>query len=299
MRVVPTEVEIPQGLGPGDVPSGTTWPKSLWIILPAKPSEPQSASIKALREKLAALNDVSVSDVKVQNTRGYGGLEFPLIPSKDVAGLYRRSHRARTAVIAFGGARILLDISEQPSARGCISLEKFVQYKCSYSLISRPGEVDAALGKALAWLDNIYCEGPHDPRCLPMAIFEARGPYSLSTSRERQEFIRLHKESRRSSALTDSRGRTWEVGPNHTRDLLQVAGCTLPIGFHWDVQAARDSIVVNGWERWRLPGKGYTNIHPDALIRGGNATKTHPISSEKHQPKVPKTPRVSRRRKPR
>jgi hypothetical protein len=292
-------VSIPKGYGPGDIPGDYPWLKSLWLILPSSPTETQSASIKTLRSKLRELNDVSISDVKVQDVRGFGGLIIPLIPTKDIAGLYRRSHRARTAVIAFGPVRVLLDISEQPSAKGCISLERFIRYKCSYSLITQPSEVDNALGGALSWVNSIHCEGPRDPRCLPMAIFAPREDYLLNTSRERREFTRSHKSSRSNNAISDDFARMWQFGPDHTFELLQVGGCTLPIGFHWDVQAARDSIIANGWERWRLPGKGHTNIHPDALIRGGNATKTHPIASEKRQPKSLKTPRAYRQRKAR
>jgi hypothetical protein len=71
----------------------------------------------------------------------------------------------------------------------------------------------------------------------------------------------------------------------------------LPIGFHWDVQApTNSSIIATGWETWRLPGRGYTNIHPDSLIRGGNATKTHPTSGEERASR-PKTPRSARQHK--
>jgi hypothetical protein len=295
----PAEVRIPVGLGPGDVPDRFPWPRSLWLILPASPTKSQSDSINTLRVKIKALEDLSISEVKVRNTRGVGGLEFPLIPAKDVAGLYRRAHRARTAVIAFGAARVLLDISELPSTKGCVPLERFIRYKCSYSLVTRPGEVNGTLARALAWMNDIHCEGPHDPRCFPTAIFETREQYPLNTHEERRAFVKLHRESRRSSALTDARGRTWQIGPEHTLDLLQVGGRTLPIGFHWDVQARHDSVIVTGWERWELRGRGYTNIHPDALIRGGNAAKTHPTTSEKEKPRSPKTPRSSRRSKSR
>jgi len=292
----PMAISVPEGLGPGDVPAGLSWPRSLWIILPANPSEAQGESISRLRTKLSELEDITVSDVRVQNIRGRGGLTYPLIPVKDVAGLYRRAHRSRTAIIAFGGAKVLLDISELPTSRGCVALERFIQHKCSYELVSRPEEVDRALSGALAWISDIHCDGPRDPRCYPTVVFETLREYPLDTLRERRDFVSLHRTSKRSSALTDARSRTWQIGPAHTKDLIQVGGRTLPIGFHWDVQASRDSTIVTGWEIWRLPGKGYTNIHPDALIRGGNATKTHPSSAERGKPRPPRTPRMSRQR---
>ena len=289
------EVTVPAGLRPGDVP-GVDWPKSLWVILPASPSKSQSTCISALRTKIESL-EASVSEVRVRNMKGIAGIEFPLIPARDVAGLYRRAHRTRTAVIAFGSTKILLDISERPSNKGCVSLEQFVRYKCSYGLISRPAEVDGVLANAIAWMNNTHCEGTRDPRCLPAAVFETREQYSLNTRTERQVFMRLHKASRRGGDLIDVCDRTWQIGPEHTMELIQVAGRTLPVGFHWDVQARRDSVIVTGWERWKLRGRGYTNVHPDALIRGGNATKTHPASPDKDKPRSPKTSRDSRQSK--
>src|SRR6266496_1911523 len=267
---------IPNGLGPGDVPANITWPRSLWVILPAKPTEPQDESFKRLRAKIGEQEGLTVSEVRVRNIRGDRGLIYPLIPSKDVAGLYHRAHRARTAVIAFCGSQVLLDISELPSSKGCVALERFIQYKCSFNLVSRPEEVEGALASALAWMSGTYCEGQNDPRCYPTAIFETNGVYPLETPDERQRFIRAHRASKKSNALTDARYPTWQTGPYPTLELIPVAGRTLPIGFHWDVQAGRDSIIATGWETWYLPGGGYTNISPDAVIRGGRATKTHP-----------------------
>lgn len=291
-----TEVTIPKGLGPGDVPGFLPWPRSLWIVLPGRPTSSQRESFARLREMIKEL-DLQVSEVKVQDTSGVEGRVFPLLAAKDVAGLYRRAHRARTAVIALCGAKVLLDISEMPSNKGCISLERFVRYKCFYSLITRMEEVDAALTQALDWMGGVHCEDSRDPRCLPTAIFETKNEYSLDTQDQRQSFVAAHRASKRSNALTDACSKTWEAGPNHTLDLLQVGGRTLPIGFHWDVQTARDTVVVTGWERWRVPGKGYTNVHPDAYVRGGNATRTHPSPAEVEGRRSPKTPRAVRRSK--
>jgi hypothetical protein len=292
------EAIIPAGLGPGDVPTGLAWPRSLWVILPASATEAQRKSVSRLRIRLKQQAGLPISEVRIQNVRGYGGLLYPLIPAKDVAGLYRRVHRARTAVIAFCGAKVLLDISELPTNKGCVALEKFIQYKGSYALVTRPEEVDGALDSALDWMNDTHCEGPRDPRCLPAVIFETRREYPLGTHEGRQQFVGDHRVSKRDNALTDARSRTWQIGPNHTRDLIQVAGRTLPIGFHWDVQAAANSsTIATGWETWHLPGGGYTNIHPDALIRGGNATKTHPSVAQKREPRPPRVPRRSRQRK--
>jgi hypothetical protein len=150
----------------------------------------------------------------------------------------------------------------------------------------------------VAWMDRSDCDGPRDPRCLPTAVFTTRAEFSLETPENRLRFITQHKAGGRSNTLADALNRVWQVGPNHTREVLQVAGCTLPIGYHWDVQAdTKSSIIATGWETWKLPGRGYTNVHPDAYIRGGNAHKTHPSAADGRHPKVPKTPRSLRKRK--
>lgn len=283
----------PAGYRPGDVPQGVEWPASLWLILPAKPTSSQNECIAETRRQLTKWSEIRISDVRLKNTRGYDGQIFPLVPAKDLFGLYRSAHRFRVAVITFGAARVLLDISEEPTNRGCVSLDKFLQYKCAHSLVTRPAEVEQALTTVRAWISAVNCEGPHDPRCLPRAIFQALHPYPLDNPKERQTFLDAHKVSR-NSGLMDAQSRTWTVGPYHTRDLIQVAGRTLPIGFHWDVKAVRDTIIVTGWDRWKLPGRGYTNIHPDALVRGGKATRTHALPSDEVVAKPPRTPRSAR-----
>ena len=295
MNYSPMSVRIPKGLGPGDVPAGLAWPRRLWLILPESASQSQNESIHRARAKLRGHDNIAVSEVKVKNVKGAGGFTFPLISAKDVAGLYRGAHRARSAVISFCGAKILLDIGEIPTNKGCMALEKFVEYKCSYELITRPEEVENVLAKTFSWLEVVNCEGPHDPRCLPAAVFEKNRDYRLESQRERKSFIDDHTPAKNNNTLTDVRGRQWQIGPNHTRDLLHVAGRTLPIGFHWDVQASRkSSIIATGWETWNLPGGAYVNIHPDAYIRGNKARKIHSLTVGTNSPKIPRTPRSTR-----
>jgi len=288
--------DMMRGLRAGDTPEAVAWPKSLWLILPARPSRAQTDSIGILRQLRQEESDLSVNEVRVSLVKGRDGKPFSLLQPNDVAGLYRGLHRSRAAVIALCGAKILLDISELPSNRGCMTVERFTRYKCYYALITRPEEVSRTFPEALRWMNNVSCEGPRDPRCYPAAVFETDREYQLDSPEERQTFVDSHKKSKKSSDLTDAKGRTWQVGPMHTRDLLQVAGCTLPIGFHWDVQASGGSVIATGWERWYLPGHGHTNVHPDAFIRGGNATKTHPVARAKSASSEPRTPRHKRQR---
>jgi hypothetical protein len=293
----PMTIEIPPGTRSGDVPYGLKWPRRIWLILPDKISPSQHEAIKLVRAQLNEQADLLVSDARVKTIRGVNGQEFRLLSANEVAGIYRGAHVERTAILAFCGVKILLDISERPTNQGCMTLERFVRHKCSYTLVSRPEEAASALLSAMSWLDDTGCEGPRDPRCLPSAIFITED-FPLDTLEQRRGFVAHHKYSAKSSALMDALDRVWEIGPHHTRDLLQVAGTTLPVGFHWDVEADnKSSIIATGWETWKLPGRGYTNIHPNAYIRGGNATKTHPSATEKRSSGDPKTPRNKRKGK--
>jgi hypothetical protein len=294
---MPQEAETPKGLRPGDSPAGIAWPKSLWVVLPAQPSESQHESLMRLRLTLREHEDLLVAEAKVQERKGHGGFTYSLMRASDIAGLYYRAHRARTAVIALCGASVLLDISEQPSNRGCMSLQRFVRYKCFYSLLSRPQEVEKVWADAMSWMAATHCDGPRDPRCFPASIFETQHGYVLDTDRKRKDFINQHRLSKGNTDLVDDRGRVWHIGPAHTLDLIQVGGFTLPIGFHWDVQAKHDTVIATGWDRWELPGRGYTNVHPDALVRDGNATRTHSSRSERTRRSVPRTPRATRQGK--
>jgi hypothetical protein len=290
------EVEVPKGMKPGDVPDGLAWPRSLWLILPETPTKVQVTTAGCLRAKAQEL-DVTLSEVRLRNIPGPNGQQFPLVPEKDVAGIYRRAHRARTAIVATSGAKILLELGERPSNKGCVSLQEFVRYKCFYGLVSRAEEVDRTLAAAIDWMGATSCENSLDPRCYPKAIFQPRGQAELETARQRSEFIALHRLSRQSNALTDAQGRTWTVGPYHTLDLIQVAGRTLPIGLHWDVQTPRDTEFSTGWEKWSVRGRGYVNIHPDAYIRGKDATKTYPTVRTKEPTAARKTTNRGKKRR--
>src|ERR1700722_10791515 len=190
-----TTVNAPPGMRTGDAPTGLSWPKSLWIVLPLNPTEPQKETLSRLRIKAREQRDLLVSEIRVTHKKGVNGFEYPLVAPSDVAAIYRRAHRARTAVIATCGAKILLDISERPTNNGCLSLERFVQYKCSYALASRPEEVDQSFANAMTWMAGTHCDGPRDPRCLPLAIFELVKQDLLNSHEERQAFIQAHKRS--------------------------------------------------------------------------------------------------------
>src|SRR5262245_3972566 len=169
---------IAKGHRPGDVVSGMAWPQVVWLVLPPQPSEAQQRTIGALRSAAQAEN-VAVKEVRLTSVRGQHGATFLLLSRDDVAALYRGAHRQRIAIFTFGEAKVLLDISESPSNRGCVPLANFVEYKCWFSLVSRPEEVENVLPAAKTWLAETHCEGHRDPRCLPRAVFTVAGQYNL------------------------------------------------------------------------------------------------------------------------
>lgn len=267
------EVQLPSGYKPGDTPEGLAWPQRIWIVLPPNPSAAQNQTYRQVLKKAEELG-IGLNPIKAVKRKGLTGLEFTLLTELDAASLYRGLHRHRVAVIALTGCKVLLDISEAPSNKGCVSLEDFVRYKCFYRLVSRPEILEGTFREMTAWLEGESCHGHRDPRCIPMQIFVEREKVDLDSQEGRDRFDELHRGAGARRDRVDGHARIWEVGPHHTKDLIQVAGRCLPIGFHWDVQLPRSEIIVNGWERWEIP-RGYANVHPDATIRANRGTRTH------------------------
>lgn len=215
-----------------------------------------------------------------------------LLRVSDVKGLYLGAHRERVIVVALTGGRVLLDPTEVPDRRNTVSIEEYVRYKCAYLYVENERQLEAAFELIAEYPTASSCESPRDPRCLPFSIFAAKKLDDLDTAEGRRKFAKDHQHARRSSDLADADNRLWQRQEYHSSDLIHVAGMTLPIGFHWNVQARRSTTFANGWERWDLMRGGYTNVHPDGNVRGGQrATRTYaPSSSEQ-----PASPRLSKR----
>ncbi len=213
---------------------------------------------------------------------------------EDARRLYKRAHRAHLAVLAAGSVRVQCDPSETPTTRGSVLLSQFLSHKAYYEMISRTQEVDHSVDRAISWLATPPgVSGRGDPHCVPSLCFAGAQPIDdlvqSSPKRFREHYGR---------PWTDPSGRTWQEGAYHTFDCLHVAGTTLPIGFHWDLQASGSSFLANGWERWEIGNGGYLNVHPDAHVRGQAARRTFPITdAPANTTSRLRTPR--QRRKPR
>jgi len=123
-----------------------------------------------------------------------------------------------------------------------------------------------------AWISDVGCSDTHDPRCLPLHVFDCRRPWNrrLLWPNGRAAF---DDEYGAGHSRTDERGFRWVKGPAHGHDVRAIHGYELPRGFHWDVQG-------QGFELW-TPNKGwlvrqYVNVAPDATA-WGQEPKVKPI----------------------
>lgn len=281
------------GYKPGDIPVSRPLPLHVFLVLPPSDDSHKSKLLRAEIDDWRSRSGARVSIIRTVSRRSKEGHELHLLRPDDVRALYRLCHEAYVVVLAFDAARVQLDVSERPSRPGSLPLESFVQYKARFE---RPSDL-ASLRDLLPSLSiqDSGCEDFRDPRCLPFAIFEPKEFLDLTDAAARKQFKRAHK-NRQNNALSDKGARVWSFGPFHSMDLLHVAGCVLPYGFHWDVTTRRDWTILNGWERWTLPGNRYVNVHPNGYIRSTSATRTHGLD-DLQDTTEPRTPAYKRRGK--
>jgi hypothetical protein len=200
---------------------------------------------------------------------GKPGRRMNVLAPDEAAELYRMVHRGPTLVVALAAAAISIDPSrEPPTRRDTRSLETFVAYKAVYGLARKDADVAGFFEQFDAWRSSVGCEGAGDPRALPLHVFDADGVEGLDLDSS-EGAARFQEAFGSPSRRLDGSGRVWEKGPSHGREVLEVAGCALPAGTHWDVSAKRSRCTIaNAREVWRLQANGYLNVYPDAGLRG-------------------------------
>lgn len=256
---------------PGETPSRVSWDKRCVLVEPSQLSDAQEKSLAAIRAKLRSV-EADLATLKTVQTRGQGGFRFELVTASDVEQLYRLAHQAVLLVITVGSAKVHLRIDELPTNSTTMPLSSYLGHKARTIHVSRPEEAT----RLLAVLDQpslgLACEGHKDPRCIPFFMFPRTEALDLSDESSRAEFSKRYSTKRLngSGAYVDGRGREWGTEEFHSADLIHVAGTTLPVGFHWNVQAPKKTELANGWEIWKVAAHGYANVHPDAHIRQGS-----------------------------
>lgn len=188
-----------------------------------------------------------------------------LLSGKAAHDLYRSLHRCPALVLALDDVRIAPNPSRRPATDAqLIKLGTFVAHKAAYARAPHADAVAAAFERYDAWIGSQGCDGPNDPRVLPLHVFETQGDWSrLGEAGVDKRFASLYKG--RDGSRTDEGGKVWRRD-GHGRELLTVAGCKLSPGMHWDVKSARGGAdIMNGVEILRLRGPhGYVNVSPDA-----------------------------------
>ena len=194
------------------------------------------------------------------------GRPLQTLSGADAVNLYRRSHRARVGVLFAGRPAVLPRPGKPLRSEKTINLATFLRYKAYAARLPAAADcLSICLDDYESWCQNTGCENDHDPRCLPFHIF-ASEQTDLDNPEERQRFNEIHGPGGR---RRDERDFTWRLGPGpfHGRDVLHVAGHTLPSGFHWDVSVqAHPRTITTPTESWEV--SRYINIAPDAHLRG-------------------------------
>ncbi len=251
----------------------------VWLIIPEQESNPQ---LDLREEVLAATSGRGLSPPRVRRSRAcrvLGGPEkdrrFHLLDPRDARDLYSAMHRTPVLVLATASCFIRQDPSAEPvRKKSLISLQRYCQYKAPVGIVRGPGDPRRLFDDFDRWLANVSCgscAGSHDPRALPLHVFDPSRDWSeLDDVRTRAIFdARCGIASKR----TDSGRRVWTPvkREGHGSDTLIIAGTALPKGFHWDLNRGRrgQERLATSYEVWKLGhAQAYCNIYPDGYVRG-------------------------------
>ncbi len=202
------------------------------------------------------------------------GRKANVLPRGDASRLYEEMHRRQVAVLYSG--KIVVRTDPQPPFRDdrVVSLADFCKYK-SYAISLRSNDADHWDARFLDWISDAECDGPNDPRILPLHVFAPKGSFELDDQDERKRFRTTH---RKKGTLYDQRKRAWSParpGARHGREPQTVRNLRLDDGFHWDVTTAGSPYVTSSHTIWKVPSRGYLNVYPDGCIRiGKHSTMT-------------------------
>ena len=250
--------------------------RQIWIFTPEKKYE--NASQAQLRHELARLakTESVVVKTRVTTLKVFGGgpdahKRVFLVSPRDAGDLYKAMHRAHVLVASLRSCSVRTDPAEDPPRlRRTRRLEDFVQYKAFYASLRGARDPARILEEFLTISPAKLCVDTHDPRVLPLHVFDDELCWiNLNSAEGINEFKRKYGPS---SSRVDSMKRKWSPAQElHGSDILTVDGLTLPKGFHWDVERGKSAErLVTCHEVWKVGPGGYANIYPDAFVRSGS-----------------------------
>ena len=200
------------------------------------------------------------------------GRPYLLVEPRDAGDVYAAMHRHRTLVLATAACSVRRDPSARPVPyRHMVNISSFVLYKSSFGVVRGPNDARRFMERFEDWPAADSCDGPRDPRVLPLHIFDDTAEWlRLDEPSQVDDFAR---EFGPANSRRDAKGRSWDqASVLHGSDSLRVAECLLAQGFHWDViRRFGAEHVFTTHEIWRLYNKNsYCNIYPDGYVRAGS-----------------------------
>lgn len=212
---------------------------------------------------------------------GNGTRPINILEPADANELYRDLSHRKCYVLSRGSVFVLRDPRrDPPTKRDCLPLQHFVQYKAAYRTLEDGRDPVADLGSLMAIEPPSDCVDHHDPRVLPLHVFDkdATG-IGLAAEEGRRAFRAAYGSG--GNWMSSSTG-TWSpASPGARHGLEGSSGSSLwvwdylvPPGFHWDTSAGRvRRTVIAASSVWRVEPRGYVNIYPNAHIRAGARAK--------------------------
>jgi hypothetical protein len=200
------------------------------------------------------------------------GRPYLLIEPRDAGELYSAVHRHPTLVLATAACSVRRNPSVNPSRyRDLVSLHDFVRYKAHFGTLRGHSDVRRYIEEFEEWVGISACDGLHDPRVLPLHIFDNTEVWlNLDTPEQANTFTARFGPAARRKDIDE---RSWaQATALHGGDTLSVAGVSLLRGFHWDViRGSGGQTIITTHEIWRLENKkSYSNIYPDGYVRSGS-----------------------------
>lgn len=257
----------------------------IWVFSPAK-YQSQTRAFRSTLQRLGRARGWTVQD-RVTGFERPGGRPMFLVAPEDAFNLYRRAHDLKVGVLGLGETFVCIE--PRTTAGPCLALWQFVRYKAQWmgtigldpSQAGKPKVAvpyTATLDAFDRWPWPQACDGPSDPRILPLSVFLGLvKAQDLGIRAGRVQFNGQYGSRTR----FDPRQRHWRQADHfHAPVRLESLNpCRVPDGFHWDVGSPRNAReIANTMEVWRIAENGYVNVYPNAHIRGGkpNARRVWP-----------------------